>query len=238
MFRTNKDLDNHVNAKHKEEPQIVSMQCAICSKEFNTKKDMEIHKKSCMHHVCPTCGEICETKVELQKHKDECAMLNNISNFPCTPCEIWFQSHDEVMEHMSQVHLSEAQRTGQGLLKYSKEWRPPLCRNGAKCHYHQQNRCQFFHHQPPQRQQVRHHRQAPSDQWKQVPPRRRQAQNNEQIQRTHKEQPQGHKYCSVPSLLKSLASWCLHGRVCPMGRYCVLRHEDSDFIQGQPQGRN
>ena len=245
LFRTNKDLDNHVQAKHKEVPAGVSYHCKICSNEFNTKKDIETHKKSCMQHICLTCGEIFNASTELQKHKGECAVIDNLHYFPCDPCKVVFQSHNDIMEHMSQIHLTEAQRTGQGLAKYNndkmtsnKEWRPPLCRNGAKCYYHRQDRCQFFHHQPPQRQQVRHHRQAPSDQWKQVLTRRPQVQNKEHNQQTHEQQPQGHKYWSVPPMSDSSTPWCLHGRGCPMGRYGVLRHEDSDFPNGQSQGSN
>ena len=71
LFRKNKDLDNHVQAKHKEEHIGMSISCTICSKEFNTKKDMETHKRSCVKHICPSCGEIFNAKTELQKHKCE-----------------------------------------------------------------------------------------------------------------------------------------------------------------------
>ena len=255
MFRTNKDLDNHVNAKHKEEPLVVSMQCAICSKEFNTKKDMEIHKRSCMQHVCPTCGEICETRVELQKHNDECAMLKNSNNFlctpvhslsfECTPCKKSFRTWDDHMEHMSQIHLTESQREGHGLSKYpgsgyenksNNAWRPPLCRNGNQCYYHRQNRCNFFHHQPPPRQEGRPHRQAPSSQWQEVPRRRPQVHNRQGVQQPHEPQAQGHRYWSVPPQGVQSVPRCLHGRGCPMGQYCVLRHEDSDFPNLPTQG--
>ena len=152
-----------------------------------------------------------------------------------------------MMNHLSNVHLTEAQRQGAGLAKYGgraegrgnvRERRPPLCRNGAGCWYYQQFRCKYFHPQLPQDSQ-RHIRQAPSDQWQQVPSRWPHHHQQEQVQLPHEYISQGHKYWSVPPRGdRVFAPWCLHGRGCPMGKYCVLRHEDSDFIQGQPQGRN
>ena len=231
LFRTNIDLDNHVRAKHKgEEPLEVSTS----------------------QNICPHCGEIVSNNIELQKHKYECEIIHKVSKFRCTDCKVAFSSHDEMMDHLSQVHLTEAQRTGQGLHKYmnddipNKEWRPPLCRNGAKCYYHKQHRCQFFHHHPPPRQQVRHYRQAPTDQWQQVPTLRKQVQNEghfqdtqkqhqqgQLVQNPHEQQTQGHKYWSVPPQGVVSTPWCLHGRGCPMGQYCVLRHEDFPNLHQQ-----
>ena len=75
LFTTNKDLDNHVEAKHNEEVSVLSFPCALCQKEFTTKKHMENHKRRCMQHICPSCGEIFRNKTELHKHKEECELI-------------------------------------------------------------------------------------------------------------------------------------------------------------------
>ena len=58
LFTTNKDLDNHVEAKHNEEESVLTVPCPLCQKEFTSKKHMENHKRRCMQHICPSCGEI------------------------------------------------------------------------------------------------------------------------------------------------------------------------------------
>ena len=139
---------------------------------------------------------------------------------------------------MSQVHLTKAQREGHGLFKYpsyhesNKEWKP-LCRNGPQCYYQRQGRCNFFHRQPPQGQQGRHPRQSPSSQWQEVPTWRQHVQQGQLVQNPHEQQTQGQKYWSVPPQGVVSTPWCLHGRGCPMGQYCVLRHEDFPNLHQQ-----
>ena len=164
-------------------------------------------------------------------------------NFKCTPCKESFKSDDDLMEHMHQVHLTKAQREGQGLFKYpgyhsqsNQERRPPLCRNGNQCYYHRQNRCNFLHHQPPQWQQGRPPRQSPSSQWQEVPSVWKHPQQGQSVQSAHEPLAHGHKYWSILPQGVLSTPWCLHGQGCPMGKYCVLRHEDTDFPNLQQQG--
>ena len=147
------------------------------------------------------------------------------------------------MEHMHQVHLTKAQREEHGLSKYmgnqnksQNEWRPAPCRNGPQCFYHRQGRCNYFHPQAPQWQQSRPPRQSPSSQWQEVPSVWQHPQQGQRLQSSQEQQAQGHKYWSVPPQGVRVAPWCLHGRGCPMGKYCVLRHEDTDFPNFQTQG--
>ena len=180
-----------------------------------------------------------------QKHSYPCNSLNW-----CTQCGENFKSDDDLMKYMTQVHLTKAQREGHGLYKYpsyhasnagyksrsGQEGRPPLCRNGPQCYYHRHNRCNFFHHQAPQRQQDRPPRQSPSSQWQEVPPRWNNIQQGQGIHNSQESQAQGHRYWSVPPQGVQSVPRCLHGRGCPMGQYCVLRHEDSDFPNLPTQG--
>ena len=44
--------------------------------------------------------------------------MGNNFKFKCTSCSVAFKSHDGMMNHLSTVHLTEAQRNGAGLSKY------------------------------------------------------------------------------------------------------------------------
>ena len=92
VFNTNKDLDNHVEAKHNEEVSVLSVPCVLCQKEFTTKKHMENHKRRCLQHICPSCGEIFRNKVELNKHKEECELIR-------THDQGWKEKSKEVCFH-------------------------------------------------------------------------------------------------------------------------------------------
>ena len=207
---------------------------------------LEEHKEKNHSGIkCTRCEVISPDLQSFKKHGE----LHH--NFPvyslmwqCSPCKKSFKTFDDHMEHMSQVHLTESQREGHGLSKYhgsgyennsNNDRRPPLCRNGNQCYYYRQNRCNFFHHQPPPRQQGRPHRQAPSSQWQEVPSRRPQFQQGQEVQQPYGKQTQGHRYWSIPPQGVQSTPWCLHGQGCPIGKYCVLRHED--FPNLPTQGR-
>ena len=80
LFNNNKDLDNHVHAKHNDEVVLLPEPCTVCHKEFTTKKHMENHKRRCLQPICPTCGEIFKDKSDLKKHKGECEVLKDNDN--------------------------------------------------------------------------------------------------------------------------------------------------------------
>ena len=159
-------------------------------------------------------------------------------NFKCTPCKISFKTDDELMDNMSQMHFTEAHRLGTGFQKYNNQ---PLCRNGNQCRYHKQNRCTFFHNSFPQKQQFHHFRQAPSNQWNSVPQKQHTSHREHRVHQTRQQQAQTHRYWETPPLWivsGDQRPWCLHGTSCPMGNYCILRHEDEqDFSNWSPQGQ-
>ena len=145
----------------------------------------------------------------------------NMLNFKCTPCKQSFSSHVDLMDHLSEEHLTEAQRQGHGLAKYDI----PSCKNGDNCRFHSQYRCMFYREKPPQVRQVRHHRQAPSNQWKTVHPRWKQGHNEQRNHKSHDNQ--------------ALPPWCVYGSRCKLGRpgswnQCLLRHEEGEDFPSLP----
>ena len=129
---------------------------------------------------CPSCGSIFPNMECLEKHKkkhvgkhktDQASYQGNGYQFKCTICSVAFKNHEDMMDHLSNVHLSETQRKGAGLSKNKyvngiseRDDRPPSCNNGDDCRFHRQHRCNFYHSIPPQARQVRRPRQAPSSQ--------------------------------------------------------------------------
>ena len=163
-----------------------------------------------------------------------------------------FKTHDDLMDHICIVHLPERQKqqsTRPEVNKsvgtqeqFNENRRPPLCRNGANCIFHSQYRCNFYHQQPPQQQQVRPQRQAPSYEWKTVQNQQRYPHQGNQVRKPHGQNAQGNMMWNSPPEHKywgsNLAPWCQHGNQCPMGRYCLLRHKNEvDFSSLSYQGR-
>ena len=162
----------------------VNRKCNTCQFETKNRVLMQEHKdKSHRGFKCTQCEEVSPDLESLKSHGEQKHNYPGYAlNFKCTPCKENFKSDDDLMEHMSQIHLTKSQREGHGLYKYEsyhekpqKAWRPALCRNGPQCFYHRQGRCNYFHHQAPvtpQWQQGRPPRQSPSSQWQEVPSRR------------------------------------------------------------------
>ena len=130
----------------------------------------------------------------------------NVYTIQCTPCEISFRTHDNLMDHMCKVHLTEEQRSGKkfedslkSLKQTSQAVKPPPCKNGPQCYYHRQSRCNFFHDQPPQQKQVRFRRQVPSNQWKSVPNRQHHNNQQSQYQQPHQQWAHNTLWQSLPN---------------------------------------
>ena len=196
---------------------------------------------------CQMCGNFSKNseafRIHQYVHKGELKQLmpkvneyyypGNVHNYRCTPCKESFRSDDELMNHMSLVHLTAAQRRGDGLAKYmnnqgNQDYRQPPCRNGDHCIYHRQFRCRYYHERPPQERQVRHTRQAPTNQWKVVQGRWQQSYQFPRVVESYEEQ------APVP--------WCRYGNKCKLGRpgswdQCLLRHPGEDFPSLPHQGK-
>ena len=226
-----------------------TFRCTTCSTTFESHSNLVSHLRTVHlnkdphfeegplqneHSKCHHCNFTTKNRVLLNEHIEQEHM-----GIKCTPCNIKFGNYDNLMNHMSEVHLTEHQRLGKGLDKYNDDKHP--CRNGDSCIFHSQHRCMFFHDRPPQVQQRRQARQVPTDQWKTVPTRPQQQRHLQQgqHQQGHQQhqgrqgQIQGHKYWGKPK--QNNTPWCQHGNNCPMGTYCVLRHNELDFPSLQTQ---
>ena len=250
---TNKNrvlLREHEEEMHRTEGGLVceedDSKCGQCNYRNKNKNLLGKHKEERHKEIkCVRCGEISAGMASFRQHgekKHNYPTLPKCNSFyKWTPCQLTFKSHEDMMEHLSQIHLTESQRNGHGLAKYqgsgyenrsTSRKGPEPCRNGNQCRFHRQSRCHFYHEFPPMKQQARHPRQSPTDQWQEVPSR---GQNGNNVRQSHVQQPQGHRYWSVPPQSSLPAPWCLHGTRCPVGSYCVLRHEDQDFPNLQQQ---
>ena len=132
-------------AEHKEKFHS-GLKCLMCAEKFKTKKNLLKHKK--MHDIELNVGSIS-------------SYPKNVYPYNCTPCEVSFKSNDILMDHLYQIHLTKAQRQGDGLMKYngghtlkesdysshgiSKDSsKPPPCRNGESCFFPQTEQMQFL----------------------------------------------------------------------------------------------
>ena len=185
---------------------------------------------------CVTCGNISPNMENFRqhgkKHLAEIKMRNQSypgmsNNFKCTPCKVSYKSNNELMDHLFQEHQNKANKNGTGLHKYNSSNKPP-CRNGGQCRYHRQDRCMFLHDAPPHDNQTR---QVPSQQRQSVPLKQTNKNKGHRVQQTRQEQTQAHRYWSIPPLWRESGDqrpWCKHGNMCPMGNYCVLRHQEEE----------
>ena len=135
-FRTHQDLLEHNTKVH----------------SLNIAQQTKVNKvKDSSTLECTTCSSIfpnieCLVKHQ-KKHEAENKPDNNLPRdmgnnfkFKCTTCSVAFKSNDDMMNHLSNVHLTEAQRNGAGLSKYlstndvsKHDTRPPTCYNGDEC---------------------------------------------------------------------------------------------------------
>ena len=171
-------------------------------------------------------------KHEAEHKMGEAVHQGNTYRFNCTTFKVSFKSHDDMMDHLSNVHLTESQRKGEGLSKnypvngVSKhEDRPPTCYNADQCRFHREHRCNFYHPLPPKERQARRPRQAPSSQWKSVSSRHSSGGAGQR--------QQGHQVWKSPR--NTSLTWCKHEDNCLQGRVCVLREEGEQGFSWQSQ---
>ena len=223
-------------AEHKEKFHS-ELKCLMCSYKFKTKKNFLKHKK--MHDMELNVGSTS-------------SYPKNVYPYNCTPCEISFRSNENLMDHLFLIHLTKAQRQGNGLKKYngghglkesensshdvSKDAsKPQPCRNGESCYFHKQNRCSFFHALPPQERQNRRPRQVPTSQWQSVHNRRPQHTQGRQDHQPHGQQTQGIRPHVSPRNTSN--TWCKHEDNCLQGRFCILRNKGDQGFPNLPTYR-
>ena len=241
--------NKEVLLEHKESHKNTKLlKCDMCNFTVKDQRLMKDHKESHKEQSdfkCLMCSSIFPNIESFKKHKRKHHQeLNvgksvdypmNVYSFKCTPCQISFKNHEDLMEHMCSLHitreqLTKNQREGHGLAKYNdsnsgiyQDSRPPLCTNGDSCRFHSQHRCNFSHPKPPQAMQFQPRRQAPSTEWKQVHYRRPHHNQEHKVQETHKQQPQGQS--TRGPVRNTSETWCKHPDNCLQGRFCALRED-------------
>ena len=106
--------------------------CEKCNFVSRNRVLLEEHKeKSHVGIRCTRCSVVSPDMESFRKHRErDHGDPKYAMNFKCTPCNNNYRTGDELMEHMSQVHLTKAQREGHGLYKYptyyesNNEWKP------------------------------------------------------------------------------------------------------------------
>ena len=226
-------------------------QCKKC--DFKTKNKVLMGEHQEKYHggyKCLMCPEKFKNKKNLLQHmKMHEKELNNpiLSSYPmnalsfkCTSCQESFRTSEDMMNHLSQKHLSEEQRRGDGLAKYqsSHEFRKhdekkPICTNGDGCRFHRQNRCNFHHDLPPKVQK----NQTPSSEWKQVPSRWQPYHQGYNVQKSQEHNSQGPWSWRAPR--DTSTTRCKHPDNCLQGRFCVMRqYNEQDFPSWIVNNRN
>ena len=107
------------------------------------------HKKI-PRRKCRMCGFIATGLESINDHKQQherelnvdriSAYPRDVYNFNCTPCQNSFRTHDDLMDHMSKVHLTEDHKNGKRFDKSVEKIaeqsnaspisQPPPCKNG------------------------------------------------------------------------------------------------------------
>ena len=217
------ELTKHMELKHIQ--QVQTLKCKKCNYEAKYINTMKDHEASMAHNMA-------------SKDKD-------CKNGTISQCR-WA-------------------RQGRCMFRHEKEPVPNVgkvqeCRNGETCTFKAQGRCYHYHSDvgvqkvktniasitsrptsqstsvSPVWQERQQHQGSPPqpwcptpNQWHTVPPR---WQPSQQQQYTIPP-PSSHPPSGPPQ------AWCLHGKACNLGRFCVLRHfSDLDFLNLQRQIRN
>ena len=126
-FQTNKDLENHMSAKHSQK------QCILCDKMCASETELVRHHTQCLQQgintvTCPKCSNNF-TNFGLRRHKQQCH--GKAPEYECSDCGKTGRSKEEIKKHISDVHSE--QRVASREVCY--HWRRGKCTKGAKCGY-------------------------------------------------------------------------------------------------------
>ena len=126
QFKTNPDLERHIQAKHVEYP------CTYCDKVFSREAALVQHHAVCdglrpANSRCNKCNKIFTTQ-GLTRHLPTC---HDNKKLECSPCGEIFKSLDEVKKHKKEEHDMELVKSR----VVCKHWRKGHCSKGASCLY-------------------------------------------------------------------------------------------------------
>ena len=124
-YKTNKDLENHMNAKHTQK------QCVLCDKICASETELVRHHTHCLQQgintvVCSKCNKNF-TSFGLRRHKTQCKGLE--AQFECSDCGKAGKSKEEIRKHINDVHVEERVRSRE----VCYHWRNGHCTKGDRC---------------------------------------------------------------------------------------------------------
>ena len=103
IFKTNHDLENHMNAKHS------LKQCVLCDKVCASETDLVRHHNQCLQKgistvACPKCNNTF-TSLGLRRHKPQC--MGREAQYECSDCDKVGKSKNEIRKHISEDHAEQ-----------------------------------------------------------------------------------------------------------------------------------
>ena len=165
-FKTNPDLERHIQAKHTE------YSCTYCDKLFSSEAALARHHAACeglgpANSRCNKCNKNFTTQ-GLKRHDPTCHGSNK---FECTPCGEIFKSSNELKKHTEEEHdleiiksrvvckhwrkghctkglaclFSHVGRQNEPITTSKTTTRVPACSNGAGCEWLARGSCSYFH---------------------------------------------------------------------------------------------
>ena len=171
VFKTNTNLESHIEAKHSEK------KCIYCDLVCDSEDDLVEHHKECndigtANKTCNKCSNVF-TKQGLQRHQTSCQ--ENKKTFDCYECGELFPSSIYLKNHKEDTHKMEPVRSrvickhwkkgicnkgdscgfshaGHQNINQTSSTRRiitklPSCRNGSSCDWLKRGKCNFFHAQ-------------------------------------------------------------------------------------------
>ena len=126
-FKTNQDLENHMNAKHS------LKQCVLCDKVCASETDLVRHHNQCLQKgistvACPKCNNTF-TSLGLRRHKPQCK--GQEAQYECSDCDKVGKSKNEIRKHISEDHAEQRVRSRE----VCYHWRNGHCTRGESCHF-------------------------------------------------------------------------------------------------------
>ena len=224
-FEHKADMMKHMKDKHTEKKtEEEKFKCVICDYMEDSEDDLEKHitsvhnKEGSNENIeiinCPLCDYSGDTDEQVIKHLEE---VHELYDDPKPrkinkPCRYFRQNR---CSKGLECKFTHQENPGNKTKLTENSDKSNMCKNGLKCTYLKQNRCDFYHEIAAQpRQQIIHHR----------------SYNEVSDPRTHS--ANAHK----PNGPKTQVKMCRDGHNCDRARSCSFRHYtpahyDVNFIQ-------
>ena len=171
IFKTNQNLENHIEAVHSEkqcnycnltcsnekdlvehhgvcsEIGVANVTCKNCSQVF-TKQGLKRHQPCCKEPKkdmdCYECGEMFSNLTDLMKHKDEAHKMEQVTSRVI--CKHWKKGRCNKGDSCGFSHAGH-QSTNPSSTTERNSTKLKACRNGPSCDWLKRGNCNFFHAQ-------------------------------------------------------------------------------------------